>query len=411
MPISPERLQRDFATIAGFTQTPGAGRTCPTFSTEWGRACEYIRGELRAIGCQERIDAAGNLHARPAGVSWDEPAWLSGSHLDSVPNGGDFDGVLGVVAPLEVLRAAQQDGLAAPKLELINFAEEEGTTFGGGMLGSRALVGQLTAEQLAGYRNAAGQTYLEAGEPHGVRPELIGRETMPLKACIGFIEVHIEQGPTMWKRGTAAAVVEAIAGRRQMRCRLHGLANHAGSTPMTDRQDCVAGAAEMISALERLAPAISPQAVLTVGRFACQPNAVNVIAGEAEFSIDFRAPTNESLADGEARIGTTLREIASRRGLSFEVQTLETLPAVAMDARVCNRLREAAGRLGMAALPATTSGALHDAAILAPRVPTAMLFVASRDGISHNPAEFSRIEDIAAAVQVLAEAVGSADLA
>jgi len=404
MPISAARLERDFQTIAGFTGSPGNGSDRPTFSEHWAKAVAYVVGEAKACGCAVRVDAAGNVHLRPAGLDPNRPVWLSGSHVDSVPHGGDFDGVLGVVAPLEVLRAAKEDGRTVP-LELVNFAEEEGTTFGLGMLGSRAWVGALDRERLAAVRNRGGKSYLEAGKPHGVDPARLAEDRFRAADYLGMIELHIEQGPAMWKRGRPVAAVTAINGRRQYSVELRGTANHAGSTQMGDRRDALACAAEMIAAIERLPPEFGEQAVATVGRIACRPNAVNVIADGVSFTIDFRAPADEIIAAGDGALRTRLAVIAERRGMDFTIEQTETLPAAVMSPEVVARLRRAAERVGCGPLAETVSGALHDSAILAPHLPTAMLFVASRDGISHNPAEYSRIEDMTLATRILYEAV------
>src|SRR2546423_15609436 len=163
MSIAAERIRADITAIARFTETPGAGATRPTFSVAWRQARDYVIDEAKRVGCNVRIDAFGNVHARASTLNWDKPAWLCGSHIDTVPNGGDYDGVAGIVVALEILRA----GPPAP-VELIIFAEEEGPTFGLGMLGSRAWVGEISTDQLAMLRNKAGQNYLEAGAPHGV---------------------------------------------------------------------------------------------------------------------------------------------------------------------------------------------------------------------------------------------------
>jgi allantoate deiminase len=404
MPVSATRLERDFATIACFTATPRHGSDRPTFSAEWAAAVEYVVAEAVAAGCTKRVDAAGNIHLRPQRLSNDKPVWMSGSHVDSVPHGGDYDGVLGVVGPLEVLRAAHEDGIAVP-LELVIFAEEEGTTFGLGMLGSRTWVGTLAAQRLGSVRNKQGQSYLEAGRPYGVEPQRFAADLLRPADYRGLIELHIEQGPAMWKRGQPVALVTAIAGRRQYRVELGGTANHAGSTPMDDRRDALACAAEVIATVERLAPELGPQVVATVGRIECRPNAVNVIADHVALTIDLRAPTDELLVEGDDRLRRRITEIAARRNVGLELVQTESLPAAAMDAGVLTRLRQAAERVGCGALSETVSGALHDSAILAPLVPTAMLFVASRDGISHNPTEYSRIEDMTLATQILYEAV------
>jgi allantoate deiminase len=406
MPVNADRLERDFQTIAGFTASPGRGSDRPTFSDHWAKAVAYVVGEAKACGATVRVDAAGNVHLRPAGLDPRAPTWLSGSHVDSVPNGGDYDGVLGVVAALEVLRAAAEDGKRVP-LEAVNFAEEEGTTFGLGMLGSRAWVGTLDAERLAGVRNKEGKNYLEAGKPHGVDPARLVDDRFRAADYLGMIELHIEQGPAMWKRGKPVAAVTAINGRRQYSVELRGTANHAGSTHMTDRRDALACAAEMIAAVERLPPELGPQVVATVGRIACRPNAVNVIADGVSFTIDFRAPADTIIEAGDAALRNRLAVIAERRAIDFAIEQTEALPAAAMSPAVVERLRRAADRVGCGPLIETVSGALHDSAILAPRLPTAMLFVASRDGISHNPAEYSRIEDMALATRILYEAVTS----
>ena len=405
MPVRADRLAADIETIGTFTHTPGAGSDRPTFSPAWRQAREFFLAEAKRAGCHWRIDAAGNVHARPRGVDWSQRVWLSGSHLDSVPHGGDFDGVVGVVAALEVLRAAHEDGRHDLPLEAIVFAEEEGTTFGLGMLGSRGWAGTLDTAALAAVRNRDGKNYWEAGGDHGAAAERLAAERLRPADYAGLIEVHIEQGPAMWKHDRRVALVTAIAGRRQYAVSLRGVANHAGSTGMNDRHDALAGAAEVIAAVECLPDLLGDHAVATVGRIAVEPNAVNVIPSRAEFTIDLRAPDDHSLEVGDERLKALVASAAQRRGLEHTVTRTESLPAVRLDAAVADRVRAAAGGLGLSPLPEAVSGALHDAAILAPLVPTVMLFVASRDGISHNPAEFSRIDDIADATRLLAAVV------
>ncbi|HWB54673.1 MAG TPA: M20/M25/M40 family metallo-hydrolase, partial [Tepidisphaeraceae bacterium] len=212
---------------------------------------------------------------------------------------------------------------------------------------------------------------------------------------------HIEQGPGMWRRDERLAIVTAIAGRRQYTCEIYGQANHAGSTSMTDRHDALVGAAKIIEELEGLAKKLSPQTVITVGRLENHPNAVNVIPDRVSFAIDFRAPADDLLEKGDPEIEKLGAAICEKRGLQFKLEQTESIGAVAMDERLCHRLREIAG----GNVPMTTSGALHDSAVIGPHLPTAMLFIPSRDGISHNPAEFSRIEDISAAAEVIEKAV------
>ncbi|HEX3358786.1 MAG TPA: Zn-dependent hydrolase [Tepidisphaeraceae bacterium] len=400
MPISTDRIRADIQAIARFTDTPGAGASRPTFSNSWRQARDYVIDQAQRAGCAVRIDAFGNVHVRPQKLAWDAPAWLCGSHIDSVPHGGDYDGVTGIVVPLEILRADN-----SVPLELIIFAEEEGTTFGLGMLGSRAWVGDLSSEKLAEIRNKSGENYLQAGAKHGVDANAFERDRLVASHYRGLIEVHIEQGPGMWNKDQRIAIVRAIAGRKQYHCTLRGVANHAGSTSMHDRKDALVGAATLILQYEGLARGILTEAVMTVGKIICKPNAVNVIPDEVEFTIDFRAPDNEVLADGHQRILDQSHAVATKRGLTIDIIQTEDQSAVAMDSTICGTLMEKATKhLGTAASSAI-SGALHDSAILAPHLPTAMLFVPSKDGISHNPAEFSRVEDIALAAKIVYDTV------
>ena len=403
MPIRTERIRADIDAIGRFTESPG-GADRPTFSRAWREARDYVIEQATRAGCKVRVDPAGNVHARSESIPWDAPVWLSGSHIDSVPRGGNFDGVAGVVAPLEVLRSAREDGVTAPPLELIVFAEEEGTTFGLGMLGSRAWVGELSQQQLAAVRNARGESYLEAGAAHDVHPSRLLEDTFNARHYLGLVEVHIEQGPGMWNVGVPLAVVTAIAGRKQYKVKLRGVANHAGSTSMADRKDALAAAAVCILQLEGLANGLGDGTVMTVGRIECRPNAINVIPASVEFTVDFRSPSNDVLTDGDAQIRQRIAQACDRRGIEHAIEQTEDAPAVQMDGGLCANLARACADIAKSTATAV-SGALHDAAILAPHLPTAMLFVPSKDGISHNPAEFSRVEDIALAARVLQELV------
>lgn len=404
MKINADRIAADIDLIAGITETPGHGSSRPTFTPQWAEARDYVIAQAKKAGCDVTIDACGNVHARQITFGWDKPAWLSGSHIDSVPHGGKYDGVMGIVVPLEIFRAAADANRVVP-LELIIFAEEEGTTFNLGMLGSRAWAGTLTMDQLAKLKNRDGVSPLDAGRPYGVVADKIGTDVINPQRYKGLIEVHAEQGPAMWEKNTPLAIVGAINGRRQFRVTIHGVANHAGSTPMTYRYDALAAAAECIVGLEKFPTMLSPDAVVTVGRINASPNALNVINDEVTFTVDFRSPKNEHLEVGSKAIRQAIAAIVNRRKLTAEIAETEVLPAVTLDAGVIATLKAAADKIGLPDMPTTHSGALHDAAILAPLLPTAMLFVASKDGISHNPNELSRIEDIAKAAELLAAVV------
>ena len=314
------------------------------------------------------------------------------------PTGGKFDGVIGIVCPLEVLRSAHAAGKVLP-LELMIFAEEEGTTFGIGMIGSRLWTGDATAETINSFRNADCSDFFQAGESHGVRAGQLLADRFNASFYRGLVEIHIEQGPSMWERGSPIEIVATIAGRMQFVVELDGTPNHAGSTPMNYRRDALVAAANYILAVEKLAKELGDGTVATVGRIVCEPNAINVIPGFVRFTIDLRGPSTEVLKAGHE----ALKKINAQHveGSNARLVITEDQPTVKLSDWVIGGLHRAA----LGELDITISGALHDAAIIAPLLPTAMLFVASKDGISHNPAEFSRIEDIAAAASVLEKLV------
>lgn len=397
--VDADRILADIEAIAGFSETPPlVGYSRPTFSEAWAQARAYVIAEAEAAGGETRTDGAGNLHIRSRQVGWERKVWLSGSHIDSVPSGGKYDGVMGVVIPLEILRVAPE-----LPLELVVFAEEEGTTFGLGMLGSRGWSGEISGETLARLRNRHGESYIEAGRAYGVDPEQLG--TLDGNAYFGLVEVHAEQGISLWNEGRPLALVDRINGRRQIEARLLGEANHAGSTGMLERKDALACAAEVIVESEQLGRRYDRElakTVVTVGVVEAEPNAANVIAGQVRLTVDFRAQEEEMLSRGEAEIRRRIEEIAAHRGIGAEVLLTERIEPSPLSEALCNALATASQQIGYPA-PLVPSGALHDAAVLAPHLPTAMVFVASKDGISHNPGEFSRIEDIAGAAQLLAQ--------
>ena len=403
MPIRLFCIKSDLAAVAAITATPGNGATRPTFSPEWRRARDYVIKEAAKIGCTHRISAAGNVHIRPPHLTANNRPILCGSHIDSVPNGGDFDGVIGCLVPLELLRAAAEDKTPID-LELVIFAEEEGPTFGLGMLGSRAWVGELSAAELRKLKNKAGEDFFTAGKPHGVDEAKLKSDRLRPTAYAGLIEVHIEQGPGMWRRNQPVAVVTAIAGRYQYRCTVTGEANHAGSTSMVDRQDALAAAAEIVVALEKI-PSAERSEVLTVGRMTINPNAINVVPGCVEFTIDGRAPSDSQLKKIDAAIRKVIVVVVQRRGIRIDLLQTESQPAAPMNRGLVKALDDAVVAETRKPVVHAVSGALHDSAILAPHLPTVMLFVASKDGISHNPAEFSRVGDIALAAKIVYSAV------
>jgi allantoate deiminase len=379
--------------LARFSEDPGSTRR--TFLSAPMHDCHNeIAGWMTALGCEARIDAAGNFRGLYAGAESKAPRLLLGSHLDTVPNAGAFDGILGVVLAVALLEAL--DGRRVPfAIEVIGFSEEEGVRFGAPFIGSRALTGRLD-EQLLARTDPLGFSVRDAIEEFGLNPREI-----PLAALgddiLGYVEFHIEQGPVLETMKRPLGVVDAIAGQSRLEFIFAGQANHAGTTPMHLRYDAIAGAAEWITAVERQANKISGL-VATVGAIEAKPGATNVIAGEARLTLDVRHGLDEVRTRAVEFLIREAEEIAKRRGLLVSKNILLSQPAVAMDPSLIREIDQAIRKAGCEPHH-IVSGAGHDAMILAERVPAAMIFLRTPGGISHDPAESVAIADVAKAIE------------
>ncbi|MFZ0322144.1 MAG: allantoate amidohydrolase [Candidatus Sulfotelmatobacter sp.] len=379
--------------LASFTEDPGSTRR--TFLSPPMRECHTeIARWMESLGTQVRIDAAGNLRAVYPGCECNAPRLLIGSHLDTVPNAGPYDGILGVVLAIALL-----DGLQGRRLpfavEVVGFSEEEGVRFGIPFIGSRALVGRLD-EGLLNVCDAQDISVRKAIENFGLEPEEISQAELK-NDVLGYLEFHIEQGPVLEELNLPLAAVEAIAGQSRLELSFVGHANHAGTTPMHLRCDAVAGAAEWIGAVEREAQRV-PSLVATVGKIEARPGAINVIAAEARLSLDLRHRSDESRNRAVEELIRLANEIAMRRRLSVRENFRLSQAAVAMDSFLTGEVERAIVKAGCE--PHTmVSGAGHDAMILAEKVPTSMIFLRTPGGISHDPAESVAIEDVERAIE------------
>jgi allantoate deiminase len=383
--------------LARITDVPGettrlylspATRDAHTLLTWW----------FRQAGLAARTDDAGNLRATRRGTlkadGIDVPTLVLFSHIDTVPNAGAFDGPLGVLLALAAVEELGHTPLPF-HIELIAFAEEEGARFGFPFLSSLATTGQLTPEQLA-RTDDAGITVAEAIKRFGLDPACIA-ETCPLAPnTFAALEVHIEQGPVLEAEDASLAVVEAIVGQSRLELTFEGQANHAGTTPMPLRRDALAAAAQWIVEVERYA-ANYTQLVATVGRMTALPGAMNVVPGTVHTSLDVRHPRDESRHAAVAHLLTKAEAAGELRGVRVHATVKSEQRAVPMDRDLTQKLHQAAERAGFDARP-MFSGAGHDAMILAPAVPTTMLFVRSPGGLSHHPEEAVREEDVEAAL-------------
>ncbi len=379
--------------LASFSED--AGGTRRTFLSPPMRDCHReITEWLAATGAEVFVDAAGNLRGLYAAAQPSAPRLLLGSHLDTVPNAGAFDGVLGVVIAVALLESLE--GRRLPfAIEVAGFSEEEGVRFGTPFIGSRALVGRLD-EELLNRRDANGISVREAIKIFGLNPSEIPSAALS-DDTLAYVEFHIEQGPVLESLERPLAAVEAVAGQTRMEFVFRGRANHAGTTPMHLRHDAIAAAAEWIVAVERTANN-HPGLVATVGQIEAKPGVTNVIAAEARVTLDVRHKSDD-IRDGAAdALIRMAREIADRRGLTLRQSVLLTQQAVAMDLFLVHQIEEAVRGTGCQP-HRMASGAGHDAMILAERVPAAMIFLRTPGGISHEPAESVEVEDVAKAIE------------
>jgi allantoate deiminase len=388
------RLIEECLSIAAMTEEPG--RITRRFLTPPMHSVHaHLRTRMESLAMRVYVDAAGNLRGLWDAHGSERNRLVIGSHLDTVPNAGAFDGVLGVVLALEWVRIAQQIGFGAP-IEVLGFSEEEGVRYGVPFIGSRAVAGCFDAEMLR-LTDREGIRLEEAIRGFGLETSEIGRAAVDDRVC-GFVEVHIEQGPVLEAAGLRVAAVTGIVGQTRGTLIFEGHANHAGTTPMHLRKDALAAAAEWISAVEELALR-ERGLVATVGRIAAEPNAGNVIPGSVEVSLDCRHADDAVRAAAVGKLRARAELIAIRRALSVRWSEQMNQAAVPMDQRLTAMMTRAIGDAGF---PETTmtSGAGHDAMIMASRVPGAMLFLRSPGGISHDPAEAVNAEDIEASLQV-----------
>lgn len=368
-------------------------------SPEQARASALVIGWMREAGMTARIDAVGNVIGRVEGPVPGGPALVIGSHLDTVRDAGRFDGPLGVVAGIACVEALMREGAVLPfAIEVVGFADEEGTRFASTLIGSRALAGSLTPDILT-RTDRDGITVAEALRMAGFDPARIGEAARPAGSILGYLELHIEQGPALERADLPVGLVTAISGATRLSLTLTGEAGHAGTVAMDGRRDALAGAAACILAVEgRCRP--EPGLVGTVGTIEAAPGAGNVIPGRVRFSLDLRAPDDRQRRTALADIDAAFAQIATARGLSLERVVTHDAGSAPCDPALMAHLAEGLAAEGHPVLR-LPSGAGHDGMAIAPVAPIAMLFVRCRGGISHNPAEFASEADIEAGTRVL----------
>jgi allantoate deiminase len=403
MRIRKERIQKDLDAINAFNATPGKGITRFTFSKEYQGAISYVVEELHRIGVESSFAPGGNLRGRLAGSERSSPSVMMGSHLDSVAQGGRFDGTAGVVAALEAARAIREGDLPHRlPIDLVVFAEEEGGRFGWGLLGSSTWSGRMTAAQLAQIKDREGVSYLEAMESAGVRIQ--DSSLLNPHSLKAMLELHIEQGRILESRNASIGVVEAIVGIKQVLVTIEGASNHAGTTPMNLRQDAMQGAARIIAAVETVAQQEGMAGVATVGQVFCEPGQANVIPGLVRFSVDVRHSDEVRLEAMVAAIAHLAEGISKSRDLRCHIEVKAEAEPVKMTQEICDLIEKIARRKGLDPFR-MASGAGHDTGIIAKISDAGMIFLPSQGGRSHCGEEFTKVEDIALGAEILLDTV------
>jgi len=397
------RLHDAIAELAGFNDDPEAGGiTREVYTPTYTGALNRVARWMRDAGLETRLDAVGNLFGRWAGSEPDAPLVLTGSHVDTTLNAGRYDGVLGVLGAIEAVRLLRAAGTAPRRsIELVAWAGEE-PRFGTGCVGSRAAAGALSRADLDRLRDRDGVSMADALRGAGYDPDRLAEARIEPAGVHALVELHIEQGAVLEDAGEPIGVVTAIAAPHDFRLTLRGAATHAGATPMHLRRDALAGAAEAMTALERIARASpSGTTVGTVGGVRVRPGAINVVPGEVELDVDVRDADRAAREQVVEDVLAETRAIAARRGLEVEVEPIVDDAPVACDPRVVEAAAEAAQELGLP-YRRMTSGAYHDAMVMGARVPIGMIFVPSAGGISHHPDEHTEPDDLDGGVRVLA---------
>ena len=403
--IDGQRLWDDLMATAQIGATAKGG-ICRLTLTDLDRQVrDWFKAACEAVGCTVTVDEVGNMFARRPGRDNDLPPIAMGSHLDTQPTGGKFDGIVGVLSGLEVLRTLHDAGYetTAP-IEVINWTNEEGSRFAPAMLASGVFAGVFTPQYAYDREDREGKRFGDELERIGYR----GTKKAGDHKLAAFFEVHIEQGPILEDEGKTIGVVTGVQGMRWYEVTVTGQEAHAGSTPMRLRRDAGLGAARMVQAVHEIASAHAPLAVTTVGLMETRPNSRNVIPGQVFFTVDMRHPHDGVLEDMERRLRASLAHIAAQDGLELALERVWNSPAVAFDRACVDAVRAAADHHGFSHRE-IVSGAGHDAAYMARVAPTAMVFIPCEKGISHNEAEKTEFDQVAAGADVLLRAVLTLD--
>lgn len=398
--IQRERLVKDFEAMAQLT-APGEGINRLAFTDADWAGRQYIIDRMTDAGLSVEIDDFGNVIGYKIGKKPDLPAVMVGSHTDSVPNGGNYDGVVGVLSAIEVIRSMIDDGYEHDHtIAVVSFMCEESGRFGNATLGSKAMRGELTLQDLHHLVDKQGISLYEALKGRNLNPD--GIETMAYKRPVkSFTEIHIEQGKVLEHEQKTIGIVTGIAAPERFYVTIRGNADHSGATPMNLRHDALCGASKIILGIEEIASMQEePPVVGTVGVVEVTPGAMNVIPGAVKLGVDIRSISKVARNSVVTLVKEFIDITAEKRGLSYTIETIAQDHPVEMHPAMIREIEEAVKSVGVEYMT-IPSGAGHDAMHWAEVVPTGMIFIPCRDGISHNPAEFTEMDDIVTGAEVL----------
>lgn len=398
--IQRERLVKDFEVMAQLT-APGEGINRLAFTDADWAGRQYIIDRMTDAGLSVEIDDFGNVIGYKIGKKPDLPVVMVGSHTDSVPNGGNYDGVVGVLSAIEVIRSMTDDGYEHDHtIAVVSFMCEESGRFGNATLGSKAMRGELTLQDLHRLVDKQGISLYEALKGRNLNPD--GIEEMAYKRPVkSFTEIHIEQGKVLEHEQKTIGIVTGIAAPERFYVTIRGNADHSGATPMNLRHDALCGASKIILGIEEIASMQEvPPVVGTVGVVEVTPGAMNVIPGAVKLGVDIRSISKAARNSVVTLVKEFIDITAEKRGLSYTIETIAQDHPVEMHPAMIREIEEAVKSVGVEYMT-IPSGAGHDAMHWAEAVPTGMIFIPCRDGISHNPAEFAEMDDIVTGAAVL----------
>lgn len=405
--VQSQRLQRTLEALSVYGRNADGGVTRLGFSDEDMAARKYVMGLMREAGLDVRVDPAGNIFGRRAG-SEKLPVLLFGSHIDSVRHGGNFDGDVGSMGAIEVVRALDDAHITTRHpLEVVIWVNEEGNHFALGTFGSAAAAGAIDPEVL-NRKDEQGKTLADWLRIYGQDPARFLQAKIAPGSVAGYVELHIEQGGVLDKANVPIGVVQGIVGIKEWSCVVTGLANHAGTTPMNSRQDALAAAAREVLALREEVRRVPGRQVVTVGRMTVEPGAQNVIPGRVQFSVDMRDLESAKIDDIWSRAQQRFAEIAREENVTNQCTLMDSIEPAKTNPAFMDMIRAAAHSAGLGTLD-LPSGAGHDAQNVAKFAPMGMIFIPSRGGISHSPKEYSSWEQVADGAEVLYRTIVALD--